>query len=123
MIHVDFRVVRENDEIVAAVPLELTGESIGVKKGGLLDQQLQSLDVRCKPADLPELLHADVTDLEMGQPFHVSEVNWPEGVTPVLTGDVVVAIVLELKALATEEEAAAEEGAVAAEPAEVEAEA
>lgn len=97
--HVDFRVVGEDDEISASVPLELVGESVGVKGGGLLDQQLLALDVRCKPADLPEKVVGDISNLDVGQAFHVSEVSWPEGVTPVLAGDVVVAIVAEVRAL------------------------
>ncbi len=102
ILHVDFRAVGEDDEIVASVPLELVGESVGVKLGGLLDQQLHALEVRCKPNLLPEKLEGDITNLEVGQPFHVSEVHWPEGVTPVASGDVVVAIVAEVRALRAE---------------------
>ncbi|MGY8687587.1 MAG: hypothetical protein ACKVHP_07625 [Verrucomicrobiales bacterium] len=68
--------------------------------------------MRCKPANLPEKLQGDVTNLDMGLPFHVSEVAWPEGVTPVLGGDVVIAIVAEMKALISE--AAAVDGPAAA---------
>jgi large subunit ribosomal protein L25 len=67
--------------------------------GGLLDQQLLALDVRCKPGDLPEKLQGDITNLDVGEPFHVNEVTWPEGVRPVASGDVVVAIVAEVRAL------------------------
>lgn len=108
--HVDFRVVGENDEIVASVPLELVGESAGVKQGGLLDQQLLALEVRCKPQDLPEKLQGDISALEIGMPFHVSEVDWPEGVRPVAAGDVVVAIVAEVRALRATTAAGEEEG-------------
>ncbi len=105
--HIDFRVVNKDDEIVASVPLELIGDCAGVKKGGLLDQQLLALDVRCSPQNLPDKLQGDITNLELGQPFHVSSVTWPEGVTPVLPGDVVVATVAEVRALVS---AAASEG-------------
>lgn len=109
IIHVDFHAVSEDEEIVASVPLELVGECAGVKQGGLLDQQLHALEVRCKPALLPEKLEGDVSELGLGAPFHVSEVKWPDGVTPVLSGDVVVAIVAELRAItnAAGDEAAA----------------
>lgn len=115
--HVDFRVVGEDDEIVASVPLELIGESVGVKKGGLLDQQLLALDVRCKPKNLPEKVQGDISHVEIGMPFHVSDVSWPEGVTPLLAGDVVAAIVAEVRALRSASETGEgeeeEEGALA----------
>ena len=100
--HVDFHVIHENDEIVASVPLVLIGESVGVKAGGLLDQQLLALDVRCKPADLPERLEGDISNVGVGEPFHVGSVTFPESVTPVLASDVVVAVVAGLRALTSE---------------------
>ncbi len=97
--HVDFRVVNDDDLITASVPLELIGDSVGVKAGGLLDQQLLSLEVRCKPGDLPDKVQGDISNLGVGGAFHVGEVTWPEGVGPVLGEDVVVAIVAEVRAL------------------------
>jgi large subunit ribosomal protein L25 len=120
--HIDFHCVSEDEEIVASVPLQLIGEAAGIKAGGLLDQQLQSLDVRCKPADLPELLQGDITEVGLGQPFHVGSVVLPEGVSAVLANDVVVAIVAELRAIQSDEDdasgAAAAPGDAAAETAE-----
>lgn len=121
--HLDFRVVHEDDEIAASVPIELIGESIGVKNGGLLDQQLLAVEVRCKPADLPEKVQGDITDVEIGKPLHIGGVSWPKGVTCALGDDVVVAIVSEVRALiaaaaAGEEGAEAAEGGEAAEAAE-----
>lgn len=116
--HVDFHCVSEDEEIVASVPITLVGESVGVKGGGLLDQQLLALDVRCKPADLPESLEGDISDVGLGEPFHIAGVTWPEGVSPVLANDVVIAVVAELRAIKTDEEEAAD--AAAAAPAEAE---
>ena len=117
--HVDFHCIGENEEIVASVPLQLTGEAAGIKAGGLLDQQLQSLDVRCKPADLPEALQGDITEVGLGQPFHVGSVTFPDGVAPVLADDVVVAIIVELRAIkSAEDQAAAAAPEAAAETAE-----
>ena len=113
VIHVDFRVVSEDDEIVASVPLELIGDCVGVHRGGLLDQQLPAIDVRCKPRALPEKIQGDISNLDFGQPFHVSEVSWPEGVSPVLAGDVVVAVVAEVR---VHEEVTPEEEIIVAVP-------
>ena len=53
ILHIDFHAVKENEALTAQVPLELLGEPEGVKKGGLLDHQVYSIEVRCLPADLP----------------------------------------------------------------------
>ena len=111
--HIDFHCVSEDEEIVASVPLQLIGEATGIKAGGLLDQQLQTLDVRCKPGDLPELLQGDITEVGLGQPFHIGGVTFPEGVSAVLADDVVVAIIAELRAIQTPEEEAADAAAAA----------
>jgi len=97
ILHVDFLAVNQDTSINAALPLELTGEPEGVKAGGLLEQMLHSLDISCLPKDLPEGITADVSALEIGDALHISEVSFPEGVTPTLGGDVVVAIVAKTR--------------------------
>jgi|MDTC01.3.fsa_nt_gb large subunit ribosomal protein L25 len=115
IIHVDFHAVSENEEIVASVPLGLVGDSVGVNKGGLLDQQLHALDVRCLPGDLPEKLEGDITNVEVGGTLTVGEVTWPKGVSHVVGEGVVVALVAELRALRSEEEEAQDAAASGAE--------
>jgi large subunit ribosomal protein L25 len=118
ILHVDFLAVNQDTSINAALPLELTGEPEGVKAGGLLEQMLHSLDISCLPKDLPEGITADVSALEIGDALHISEVNFPEGVTPTLGGDVVVAIVAKTRTAQSEDD---EEGEGEGEAAEGEA--
>ncbi|MEZ5330390.1 MAG: 50S ribosomal protein L25/general stress protein Ctc [Verrucomicrobiales bacterium] len=93
VLHVDFHAVRENELIHASVPVELIGDSAGVKKGGLLDQQIHSLEIQCLPKDLPERVEGDISSIDLGEAFHVSQLTFPAGVTATLEGDVVVALV------------------------------
>lgn len=109
ILHVDFHAVRENELIHASVPVELEGESAGVKKGGLLDQQIHALEIQCLPKDLPELIKGDISEVDLGDAFHVSQLAYPEGVTASLDGDVVVALVTAPR-IADEDEAEAEGG-------------
>jgi len=95
--HVDFQAVREDQEIRATVPVHLTGEPLGVKLGGLLDHQVHQMEVRCLPKDLPEVMTFDVTELGLGQALHVSDVTFPEGVTPNAAPQVIIAIVAETR--------------------------
>ncbi|MGI8602488.1 MAG: 50S ribosomal protein L25 [Verrucomicrobiales bacterium] len=110
IVHVDFHAVKEDEKIHAQVPIDLTGESIGVKLGGLLEHQIHSLDIFCFPKDLPDKLSVDISHLAMGDALHLSDVKLPEGVTARLGGDVVIALV-------TEPKVTVEETVVAAAPA------
>jgi large subunit ribosomal protein L25 len=121
ILHVDFLAVNQDTSINAALPLELTGEPEGVKAGGLLEQMLHSLDISCLPKDLPEGITADVSALKIGDALHISEVNFPEGVTPTLGGDVVVAILAKTRTAKSEDDEEGEGEAAEGEAAEGEA--
>ena len=109
-LHVDFNAVRDDQVIHATVPIELHGEPIGVKHGGLLDHQLHSMEVECLPADLPERLVFDVAELDVGKALHVGEVEYPKGVAPSLHEGVVIAIVSETRAAKSEGSVGGEDG-------------
>jgi len=81
VLHVDFHEVAENEKVTVQVPLETTGEAVGVKTGGgTLEHILHKLKVRCLPKDLPEQIIVDVTTLEIGKSFHLGDIKPPEGV-------------------------------------------
>lgn len=111
LIHVDFRAVGENESIHAVVPIHLTGEPIGVKSGGLLEQLLHEIEVYCRPSDLPKEISNSVIHLEVGSSLKVSDLQLPEGVTIKMNGDVLVALVAQTRASVS---AGASAGATAA---------
>lgn len=98
VIHVDFHAVKEDQVLSAHVPIELTGEPEGVKTGGILEHQLRSIEVHCRPADLPEKFEADISHLELDEALHVSDLTFPEGVEITMDGGVVVATVAASRA-------------------------
>jgi len=116
ILHVDFLAVDANTEITANLPLELEGESVGVKAGGILEHMLHSLEVRCLPNDLPESLEADVSALDIGDMMHIGDMKLPEGVVATLSDDVVVALVAKARVVKDDDEEAAEGGDAATEP-------
>lgn len=82
ILHVDFHEVSVNEEITAEVVLEPIGEPIGVKTyGGLLQQNIRALPIRCLPRNLPELITVDISNLNVGESLHVGQIILPEGVT------------------------------------------
>jgi large subunit ribosomal protein L25 len=98
LIHVDFRAVSSTDVIHATVPIELRGEAIGVKSGGLLEQLVHEIEVTCNPTNLPETIVNDVEELKIGQSIKVGQLNLPEGVTVKLDKEVLVAIINQTRA-------------------------
>ncbi|MEM7697094.1 MAG: 50S ribosomal protein L25 [Verrucomicrobiota bacterium] len=110
LIHVDFRSVSEDEEIVANVPIRLIGEPIGEKLGGLLEQVLHSIDVSCRPADLPESIEGAVEALNVGDSIKVRELNFPEGTTTKMNGEVLVGVVAATRAAVSEKSGGASDG-------------
>lgn len=81
VLHVDFHEVAENEKVTLTVPVEATGEAIGVKNGGgTLEHVLHRLKVRALPKDLPEVIHVDVSGLDVGKSVHIGEITPPAGV-------------------------------------------
>ncbi len=95
VLHVDFHGVSADEEIESSIPVEAVGEPVGVKSfGGILEQLVRSITIKCLPKDLPEVLNVDVTALNVGDAIHVKDLQLPAGVTAV-DGDVTVFLVAE----------------------------
>jgi large subunit ribosomal protein L25 len=96
ILHVDFHAVSATETITSEVPIESTGEAYGVKpQGGLLQQQLRTLDIECLPQNLPDLVLVDVTALKIGDSLHVKDLVLPAGVTALADGEITVFLVSE----------------------------
>jgi len=83
IMHLDFQRIREDQEITLSVPVHFLNEANakGVKEqGGVVDHLLTEVEVVCLPRYLPEYLEIDVTDLELNQLYHLSDIKLPEGV-------------------------------------------
>jgi large subunit ribosomal protein L25 len=114
ILHIDFHAVSMDEKIQADVPLEPIGTANGVKNmGGLLEQNLRTLEIECLPRDLPDVLRVDVSALNIGDAIHVREIPLPEGVTtrvqPDLTAFSVLAPTVEEEPVAAVEAAAGPE--------------
>lgn len=96
ILHVDFQAVSATEEITADVTIEPTGEADGVKNfGGLLEQSIRSIEVRCLPQNLPEVFAVDVSSLKVGDAIHIRDLQLPAGVTATADPDLTVFIVAE----------------------------
>ena len=78
--HIDFYEFERGKTLKTHVPVRLTGNSIGAKEGGILEQKLSQLEIECLPKDLPESIEIDVTDLAMGDSVHIGDIKVAEGI-------------------------------------------
>jgi large subunit ribosomal protein L25 len=80
--HVDFQIVRRDEVISAEVPVNLIGEALEVQHGdGMVEQQLFTLPVRAFPADIPNFVELDISELTIGAFLRVADLVLPESVT------------------------------------------
>jgi len=113
ILHADLHEIAEDERVVVSVPVETTGEAVGVKtSGGVLEHVLFRLKVRGLPKDLPEELVLDVSHLDVGQAIHIGDVTPPPGVE--ILGDKSISVVAVAVPVTEAEEVAAEAAAEAA---------
>lgn len=102
IMHIDFQKVKEDEKISLEVSIRSVGESQGVKLGGLLTQMLNSVTVKCRPAEIPEFLEIDVTEMEMNTNLFVKDITLPSDVEMITAEDIAVVSVQEPKQEAEE---------------------
>ncbi len=95
VIHVDFMRVTEDQMIEVEVPIVLEGEARNVTMyDGMIDQSMYTMTVSVRPADAPEQIVVDVTDLELGETIKVSDVSLPAGTESAMDPEETIAIAL-----------------------------
>jgi large subunit ribosomal protein L25 len=83
ILHVDFQRVRADEKLHMNIPLHFTGgdKAPGVKEaGGIVSHILNDVEVACLPDDLPENIEVDLSDLQLNQILHLSDLKLPAGV-------------------------------------------
>ena len=82
ILHLDFQRVKETDLVNMQVPLHFIGadKCPGIKSGGLINHYTNSVEVRCEARYLPEFIEIDLSELNLGQIIHLSNLNLPKSV-------------------------------------------
>jgi large subunit ribosomal protein L25 len=98
IVHVDWQRVVETEKIRIHIPIHFKGEaaSPGVKsQGGVVSHRVADVEISCLPKDLPEFIELDLSQMEMNESKHLSDLPLPAGVTipAIAKGDAVVVTV------------------------------
>lgn len=108
VLHIDFYAVDLEHKLTTAVPVHLVGESLGVKDGGILQQQTREVEVRCLPTEIPQGFEVDISALAIGDSRTVADLTI-EGDFEILTPETEVIVSVLAPRLETEDEVETEE--------------
>ncbi|MBV9209099.1 MAG: 50S ribosomal protein L25 [Acidobacteria bacterium] len=94
LVHADLRRLVKGEKIEVTVPIHLTGEPVGVRdEGGLLEQILREVDIRCEPRNIPDSIDLDVSNLGVHDVLHVSDIPANEEIEILESPETVIATV------------------------------
>jgi len=95
LLHADFFEVSLTEKVKVSVHVSTIGEPIGVKRdAGILQNVLREIDVECLPDKIPSHIKVDISDLEIGQSLHVSDLKLGEEVKILTDPESVIANVI-----------------------------
>jgi large subunit ribosomal protein L25 len=94
LIHADLTRLVKGQKIEVTVPIHLVGEPTAVKEQqGVLEQILREIEIRCEPRAIPDSIDLDVSNLEVHDVLHVSDLKVAEGIEILEEPDAVVATI------------------------------
>ena len=105
--HVDFLRLRRTSRVNLFIHVEFINEDAcpGIKKGGVLTVVRADVELNVLAGDIPEKLTVDLTGRQIGDVIHISDIELPEGTSPVITGrDFVIANISAPAGLVSEDE-------------------
>ncbi len=88
--HIDFQRVRADQEIHTKVPLHFMNQEVSpaVKlSAAVISHVMTELEVSCLPADLPEYIEVDLSNIALGDTIHLRDIPMPKGVKIALSAD------------------------------------
>jgi large subunit ribosomal protein L25 len=80
VLHLDFARVSAEEMIETEVPLELRGHAAGIAAGGVLEQVVHSVRLKCRAGAIPDSIKVDVSNLQVDQGVHVRDLSLPPDV-------------------------------------------
>ena len=92
VLHFDLLGLTKGETFQLEVPVQLRGNPIGVKEGGIIQHIIHKLEIECLPKDIPQHINIDITNLKIGDAFHVKDLSLENVSVITPEGAVIVAI-------------------------------
>ncbi|MBL4664018.1 MAG: 50S ribosomal protein L25/general stress protein Ctc [Flavobacteriaceae bacterium] len=74
ILHMDFYQIFDEKEVMMEIPVRVSGNSRGVKNGGVLRIVNRKLRVKALPSNLPDFINADITEMTIGDKMYVTTI-------------------------------------------------
>jgi large subunit ribosomal protein L25 len=88
LLHIDFLRIQQGVAVDVDVPIDLIGVPVGVKlDGGILEQSIHELAIRCIPSMIPESIRVDVSQMQVNDVLHVFDIQLGEGIELTISAD------------------------------------
>ncbi|MBV8120231.1 MAG: 50S ribosomal protein L25/general stress protein Ctc [Alphaproteobacteria bacterium] len=86
-LHIDFMRVAATTRVTVTVPVVFINheQSIGLRRGGILNIVRHGIDLNCPVDGIPDQLVVSLNGLDIGDSVHISAVVLPEGCRPTIT--------------------------------------
>jgi len=99
-VHVDLYRVDASTVINVEVTVTFTGDDVspGIKRGGILNVVRHAIEVSCPAGQIPDTITVDISEMEIGDSKHISEVTLPENVKPSIDRDFTIATIVSSRA-------------------------
>ena len=91
VLHLDLIRVNLKELVDVTVPVHLHGDAVGLREGGILIENVHSVDIRCPAGAIPEHIGLNINELHLGEHLTAADLVLPDGVELVTATDTVVA--------------------------------
>ena len=80
LVHADLRRFSKGEKIEMTVPIHIIGEAVGLsEEGAVLNQPLHEIKMMVEPSKVRDFIEVDVTNLNVGESIHISDLKFDEG--------------------------------------------
>lgn len=110
VLHVDFTRISEHEKVEVRVAVDVRGEAPGLKAGGVVKQLIHELEIECEATAIPEKLHININQLQLGQAITIGQLELPPGIVVLAEPESVVVECTEPVEVVEEAAAAPAEG-------------
>ena len=99
-VHIDLYRVDEKTVIDVEVNVTFVGDDVspGIKRGGILNVVRHAIEVSCPAGSIPDTITVDISEMDIGDSKHISEVELPENVKPSIKRDFTIATIVSSRA-------------------------
>lgn len=99
-VHIDLYRVTEKTVIDVEVNVTFVGDDVspGIKRGGILNVVRHAIEVSCPAGSIPDTITVDISEMDIGDSKHISEVELPENVKPSIKRDFTIATIVSSRA-------------------------